>query len=176
MFRKITLSLFIIFSLFTFSTQIVLASHPNLIGDGGECEPSNPNSNHCIKGFSCQPHGTVSDSYLCQKDPFGEVFGKVEPPDALKKIVGNDPTGAGGISIFLSNLITLFYSIAAIVLIFMLLWGAWDWIISEGEKEKIHGAQQKIISAIIGIILFAITFALIRVLGKFTGFTFFVGQ
>jgi len=105
-----------------------------------------------------------------------KIFGQIKPPDALKDFVGKDPSGAGGISKFLSNLIVLIYSIATIVLIFMLLWGAFDWMTSEGDKEKLSKAQQKIINAIIGIILFAIAFAVIQVLGRFTGFTFFVGQ
>ncbi len=57
----------------------------------------------------------------------------------------------------------------------MLLWGAWDWMSSEGDKEKLSSAQKKIINAFIGILLFAVAFAVIRILGAFTGFTFFTG-
>lgn len=108
-----------------------------------------------------------------QADPIGNIFGKIKPPDALKGLISQDASGAGGISQFLSNLILLIYTIAAVVLIFMLLWGAFDWMTSEGDKEKLTKAQQKIISAIIGILLFAVAFAVIRILGQFTGFTFF---
>ena len=104
------------------------------------------------------------------------IFGTVSPPPALKGLVDQDPSGAGGISIFLSNLIALIYMLAAFVLIFMLVWGAWDWILSGGDKEKLEGARKKLINAIIGIILFAIAFAVIQVLGIFTGFKFFEGQ
>lgn len=103
-----------------------------------------------------------------------DIFGTISPPPEIKKFSSNDPTGAAGISKFLSNLIALFYTIAAIVLIFMLLWGAWDWLTSEGDKEKLQSAQKKIINAIIGLLLFAIAFAVIEVLGQFTGFEFFV--
>ncbi len=138
-------------------------------------------SDTCPDGYSCRPaHPDPNDpSYtlnLCEPDPLQGIFGKIKPPDALKGLVAKDSSGAGGISQFLSNLIVLIYSIAAVVLIFMLLWGAFDWITSEGDKEKLSKAQQKIISAFIGIILFAIAFAVIQVLGQFTGFTFFVGQ
>lgn len=104
------------------------------------------------------------------------VFGTISPPPELQKFIGTDSTGAAGISKFLSNLITLIYSLAAVVLIFMLLWGAWDWLTSEGEKEKLESAKKKIVNAIVGIMLFAVAFAVIQVLGTFTGFTFFVGQ
>lgn len=101
-----------------------------------------------------------------------KIFGKIQPPVPIQNL----GFGSVGISKFLSNLIVLIYSIAALVLIFMLIWGAFDWMTSEGDKEKLSKAQQKIISALIGMILFAIAFAVIRILGQFTGFTFFVGQ
>lgn len=106
----------------------------------------------------------------------GDVFGKITPPDALKGLVAKDPTGAGGLSIFLSNLIALFFSVAAIVLVFMLVWGAFDWLTSEGDKEKVASARNKIMNALIGLLLFAVAFAIFQVLGTFTRFTFFVGQ
>src|SRR3989344_8011081 len=107
---------------------------------------------------------------------FKDTFGTISPPPELLPFVNKGGSGAGGISLFLTNFVALIYSIAAIVLIFMLLWGAFDWITSGGDKEKLQNAQRKIINAIIGIMLFAIAFAVIQVLGVFTGFPFFHGQ
>ncbi len=105
------------------------------------------------------------------------TFGKIVAPSPIQEFIGTtDKTGAGAISAILTNLIRLIYSVAFIVLIFMILWGAFDWLTSEGDKEKLQNAQKKIIHAVVGIILFAIAFAVIQILGKFTGFTFFVGQ
>lgn len=109
-------------------------------------------------------------------DPIEDTFGKISPPPAIQTFVNKNPTGSEGLSAFLSNLIILFYSVAAVVLIFMILWGAYDWITSEGDKEKLDSARKKIINAIIGIMLFAVAFAAIQVLGQFSGFKFFVGQ
>jgi len=47
----------------------------------------------------------------------------------------------------------MFITIAGIFLIIYLLWGAFDWISSAGEKEKITKAQNKITNALIGIVL-----------------------
>lgn len=105
-----------------------------------------------------------------------DIFGTIVPPPALYPLVAKDSSGAGGISIFLSNLIALIFSLATVVLILMVLWGAFDWVTSEGDKEKIASARSKIINALIGILLFAVAFAVIQVLGQFTGFKFFVGQ
>lgn len=172
MIRRNFLVLMVSLFFVSISTQNVLADH---IGVGKDCIPTAPN--HCVDGYSCQKDPTPnSTASICQPDPFGEVFGKIQAPDALKGLISKDPTGAGGISTFLSNLIALIYSLAAIVVIFMLIWGAFEWMTSGGEKEKIDSARRRIISAIIGIILFAIAFAIIQVLGTFTGFTFFVGQ
>lgn len=139
-------------------------------GAGDICSPSS--SNPCIEGYVCQPSKSDPRTYLCQKD----VFGQIKPPDALRNLVNQDPTGAGGLGQFFSNLIRLIYILATVVLLFMIIWGAWDWMTSEGDKEKLQNAQRKIINAIIGIILFAVAFAIIQVLGQFTGFKFFEGQ
>ncbi len=104
------------------------------------------------------------------------IFGTITPPSPIAGFLGTDATGAGGISKFLSNLVALFYTLATIVLVLMILWGAFDWMTSEGDKEKVAAAQRKLINAFIGILLFAVAFAIIAVLGQFTGFTFFKGQ
>lgn len=109
-------------------------------------------------------------------DSVQDAFGKIPAPSPLANVLAKDPTGAGGLSDLLSRLISMFYVLAIVVLIFMLVWGAFDWITSGGEKEKLESAKKKLINAIIGIIMFAVTFAIIQVLGTFTGFKFFVGQ
>lgn len=120
----------------------------------------------------------IAQAVDCVNDPSNIVckFGAIAPPSPLVNFIGSDPTGAKGLSQFFSNLIGLIYSAAGVVFILMLVWGAWDWLTSEGDKEKLQGAQKKIINAIVGIALFAIAFAVIQVIGRFTGFTFFVGQ
>ena len=107
---------------------------------------------------------------------FQKIFGTIKPPKELQPFTSPDPTGAAGISKFFSNFITLIYAVAALVLILMLIWGAYDWLISEGDKEKLDQARKKITNALIGILLFAAAFAVIQVLGQFSGFKFFVGQ
>ena len=119
---------------------------------------------------------TVDCTVTTNQDKVECKFGQITPPSPIAGFLGTDITGAAGISKFLSNLVTLIYIVAAIVLIFMLLWGAFDWMTSEGDKEKLAAAQKRIINAVIGIILFAVAFAIIAILGQFTGFTFFAGQ
>ncbi|MDO8573175.1 MAG: pilin [Candidatus Daviesbacteria bacterium] len=129
-----------------------------------------PNIDTCVSGYSCQfdEHFNI---YSCQP-----VFGKIQAPAPLAGFLKDNPTGASAISQFLSNFVVLIYAAAAIVLIFMLLWGAFEWMVSGGDKEKLSSAQKRIINAFIGILLFAVAFAVLQVLGQFTGFKFFAGQ
>ncbi|MBI2338247.1 hypothetical protein HYU95_03635 [Candidatus Daviesbacteria bacterium] len=153
------------------------------ITETGQCSPNDLLPNHgCDTGLLCKSFTADPNRGSCEK-PAGsaqnripDIFGKISPPSALQNLLKNDPTGAGAISKFLSNGVTLIYSIAAIILLFMFLWGAFQWLTSGGDKEQLAAAQKRIINAIIGIILFAVAFAVIQVLGQFTGFTFFAGQ
>ncbi len=128
----------------------------------------------CTDGTSCLPYGTGPK--LCQVPTNSTVFGKITPPPAIQSLNGGDSSGVTGLSYFLSNLIGLIFSLAMVVLVFMLIWGAFDWLTSEGDKEKVDNARKKITNAFVGIMLFAIAWAVIQLLGHFTGFTFFVGQ
>lgn len=179
MFKNVLL--FIVINTFLlFNTAITYAQAP--IPGGQPCNLTNDKCDQA-RGYSCQPNANNPNAGpFCQKTQqaqpgnIGNVFGKITPPDALKGLVAKDPSGAEGLSIFLSNLIALFFSVAAIVLVFMLVWGAFDWLTSEGDKEKVASARNKIMNALIGLLLFAVAFAIFQVLGTFTGFTFFVGQ
>lgn len=111
-------------------------------------------------------------NFLASNHTIEDTFGKIPVPSPVAAL------GEGGIGIgnFLSSLISLIFTVSGIVFIFMLLWGAFSWLISGGEKEKLAAAQQRIIHAIIGLILIAISFALIGIIGAFTGFELFKGQ
>lgn len=181
--RKNILILAIGIFYFFISNQTVSATH---IGPKVECRSDDPTAfSHCEiynPGYSCLPDPSIPPSpanpvtLLCQEDPLKQRFGKIQAPAPLADFLKVDPTGRFAISQYLSNLIVLIYSVAFVVLIFMFLWGAFDWIMSGGEKEKVEAARRRIFYAIIGVILFAIAFAVIRILGAFTGFKFFVGQ
>lgn len=101
------------------------------------------------------------------------TFGTISPPPQLQPFIQKGGNGAGGISLFLNNLITLIYIVATIVFVFMILWSAFEWLTSGGSKEKVAGAQTRLTNAFIGILLFAAAFAILKLVGQFTGFTFF---
>ncbi len=98
-----------------------------------------------------------------------DTFGKVEPKlDFFQKFKGEE--GLGG---FLTALVNLIFIAGGIILILMFMWGALDWMLSGGEKDKVESARNKILNAVIGFIILAVTFAVIDVIGQFTGFELF---
>lgn len=129
--------------------------------------------------YQCLPSKiTKSDGsplLICQESTVGKIFGRIQAPAPIAGFLQRNPTGASAISNFLSNAITLIYSLAGVALVFVFLWGAFEWMASGGDKEKVAAARSKIINGVIGIILFAVAFAALRILGQFTGFTFFKG-
>ncbi|MDO8619545.1 MAG: hypothetical protein Q7R49_06435 [Candidatus Daviesbacteria bacterium] len=104
-----------------------------------------------------------------------KVFGTVNPPKELKPLIDQGGQGAGGINLFINNLITLIYEVALVLVVFMLLWGGVQLILSGGDKEAVSGAQKRITFALIGLIFLAVAFALLQAFGVFTGFTTFFG-
>lgn len=112
----------------------------------------------------------IAQNRLINDSPSG-VFGFIKPPPELQPILNKG--GAGGISFFFNNLLALIYIVAGVVFVFMIVWAALEWISSGGDKEKVANARNRLTHAIIGIVLLGIAFAIIQVVGIFTGFTFF---
>lgn len=90
-----------------------------------------------------------------------DLFGTVEPPQGMN-FGGSDPVQ--GFGKFIGFGINLFVIVAGLFLLIYLLWGAFDWINSGGEKEKIAKAQNKITNALIGIVLIFAVLAVFNVL------------
>jgi hypothetical protein len=74
-------------------------------------------------------------------------------PDALNNIIS---TGL--------NLVILG---AVIVCLFMLLLGGLNWITSEGDKQKIASARNRLMFSVIGLIIIFISFAIINIIYTF---------
>lgn len=67
------------------------------------------------------------------------------------------------------NVIGLFFTVGGLGFVIMMLWGAVDWILSGGDKEKIAGARKRITTAIIGLTLLSLTFVIMLVAGQILG-------
>lgn len=88
---------------------------------------------------------------LTANDPaIDALFGGISPPAAMN-VGGSNPVQ--GLGKFISFGIQMFILMAGMFLILYLLWGAFDWISSSGDKEKLTKAQNKITNALIGMVL-----------------------
>jgi len=89
-----------------------------------------------------------------------DAFGTVEPPQGMN-FGGSDPVQ--GFGTLIGFAIQMFIVVAGLFLLVYLLWGAYDWITSGGEKEKITKAQHKITNALIGFLLVFIVIVVFNV-------------
>lgn len=82
-----------------------------------------------------------------------EIFGKVDNPAPF----GSNPTTDLGN--LMGVLLGLVFTVAGIVALVYMMWGAMNWITAGGDKEKLMKAQGRIRNAIIGIfvLIFVLT-------------------
>lgn len=85
----------------------------------------------------------------------------------ISKEVLSDPDVLFG-NVF-RNTIALLFTVGALGFIIMFVWGAVDWILSGGDKEKIAGARKRIVTAITGLVLLGLAFAITSVIGHLLG-------
>jgi len=102
--------------------------------------------------------------------PTGTVI-QISPP-----VFNNDPTkriGYTDINEFINNILILVFIVAIVAVLFMLVWGALQWIFSGGEKEAVASARNRIIHALVGLAILAIAIAVARLAGQFLGVDLF---
>lgn len=78
-----------------------------------------------------------------------------------------------GFGPWLSSIMSFAMLIAAILVLFYLIWGAFEWITSAGDKSKLEKARQKITGAVTGIIVLAAVTAIFMVIQQFLGIQVF---
>ena len=83
---------------------------------------------------------------------------------------GPKPVGFSSLGDFIQKTLTIAFAVAIIVVLAMLIWGAFEWITSGGEKDAVASARNRIINALIGLAVLAVAFALFKVAGQFLGF------
>lgn len=94
-------------------------------------------------------------------------LGDKQPAGMGIKAVGNPNASIGNI---VSNFVRIMYIAGGLAVLVFLLWGAFDWITSGGDKEKIAGARRKIINALIGMALLALSAFIVTLSGQIVGF------
>lgn len=88
-----------------------------------------------------------------------EVTIQIKQPE--QGIRGNTDLG-----VIISNVMTVIFTGAILLVLFYLVIGAFEWITSGGEKEAVGKARGKIINALIGLAILALAFLIARVAGN----------
>lgn len=71
---------------------------------------------------------------------------------------------------FITNVLTIAFAVAILIVLVMLIWGAFEWITSGGDKDTVGKARGRIVNALIGLAVLAVAYALARVAAQFLGF------
>ena len=77
--------------------------------------------------------------------------------------------GFTSIGTFISSALAFSFILAVLAVLLMMIWGAFEWITSGGDKEAVGKARGKIINALIGLAVMAVAYALFKVAGQFVG-------
>lgn len=64
----------------------------------------------------------------------------------------------------------LFYFFAIILALGIIVWAGVRWITSQGDKQKLQDARNKITYAIAGLIIVLLAFLIVNTIGSFFGF------
>lgn len=71
----------------------------------------------------------------------------------------------------INGILSFVLIISALLVLFYLLWGGFDWITSGGDKGKTEKARNKIVAAVIGLLIVAASFAVLNLVIRFLGFS-----
>lgn len=97
-------------------------------------------------------------------------IGITKQPSSGIQVTGK---GAGElVGTIVKNVVALFFTVAAVAFVVMILWGATEWIFSGGDKEKLAAARKRIVTAIVGIVILALAFVIIDIVGQVSGIDF----
>lgn len=90
------------------------------------------------------------------------------PPITNPVIHGTEGTyegvSANPLGAFIARLWWTIVVLGALALLFYLIWGSLDWIMSEGNEEKLKNARNKITHALVGMGILAASFAIVSLL------------
>lgn len=77
--------------------------------------------------------------------------------------------GYTDISSIINNVVPFIMSLAGIILFFVLMWGGFDYVTSQGQPDKLKTANAKITAGVIGFVLLVLSFLITRVFSYIFG-------
>lgn len=80
----------------------------------------------------------------------------------------------GNLSTLLNQVLPTLMVVSSIVCLAMLLMGAFSYVTSSGEQEKVQKARKTITYSILGLVLIFLSYLLVRIISFITGITSFI--
>ncbi|MBI3366386.1 hypothetical protein HY041_02030, partial [Candidatus Roizmanbacteria bacterium] len=77
--------------------------------------------------------------------------------------------GINKVGDLVSKVLEFLIPLGGIALLIVIIWGGYDFMMSRGTPEKLKSAQAKITAGIIGFVLLAVSFLLIKLIEKIFG-------
>ncbi len=77
--------------------------------------------------------------------------------------------GVSTLGDIVNKIVSLLIPLAGIILLFVLIWGGYDFMMSRGQPDKLKGAQAKITTGIIGFVLLIFAYAIVKILTSIFG-------
>lgn len=69
----------------------------------------------------------------------------------------------------ISRILVFMLPLAGVILLIVFIWGGYDFMMSQGNPEKLKSAQAKITTGIIGFILLVLSYLIVRLLSSIFG-------
>lgn len=83
-----------------------------------------------------------------------------------KNILGHEVATLGDV---ISIILPFVMSLAGILLFFVLMWGGYDYMMSQGEAAKVKSARAKITAGIVGFVLLLLSYLMTKLLSYIFG-------
>jgi len=77
--------------------------------------------------------------------------------------------GIDNLGQLVSRVLQFLLPLGGVVLLFVLIWGGFDYMMSQGNPEKLKAAQAKITTGLIGFFLLVFSYLLVRLLSTIFG-------
>lgn len=153
----------------------------NQPGSNGACEPI---AGKCMSDQACATSvdypGGADTSYSCASgvcctkshaSAGSSGGGGVSVPSVGSFLDSFNPGvphgGTTGLNNVLKAALSLLILIAIILCLIYLIWGGYFWITSQGDKQRLEQARQRIIYALIGLLVVFISFLLLSIIYAF---------
>lgn len=154
-------SLVVILTLFSVHSGQVLAA-------GGTNSPTNPGT-VVIRNEDGTLYLTTET--LDTADPRYATISGTEGDSLMDRVIVLPEGFFADFPTLFNRLLTLVIAISALLVFLYLIWGGIDWITSGGDKGKTEQARQKIVAAVIGLIIVAASYAILTLVLNFLGYT-----